>query len=123
MLHHASLAVVDLERSCALYDAALGELGYRRVCESPAFAGYGVEDGRDKFALMETGSGASSNQGSHVAFAAPSRDAVDAFHQAAMQHGATDNGGPGLRPHYGPGYYAAFVIDLDGNHIEAVHKP
>jgi hypothetical protein len=48
---------------------------------------------------------------------------VDAFHQAALQHGATDNGGPALRPHYGPGYYAAFIIDLDGHRIEAVHKP
>ena len=123
MLHHASLAVADLQQSCALYDSALGALGYRRVCEAPRFAGYGVEEGRDKFALMESGLPASSGIGSHVAFAAPSRDAVDAFHRAALQHGATDNGAPALRPQYGPDYYAAFVIDLDGHRIEAVHRP
>jgi catechol 2,3-dioxygenase-like lactoylglutathione lyase family enzyme len=115
--------VTDLERSCSLYDAALGALGYRRVSDAPGFAGYGSEEGRDKFALMQAASAASAGPGSHLAFAAPSRDAVDAFHQAALQHGATDNGGPALRPHYGPGYYAAFIIDLDGHRIEAVHKP
>jgi len=123
MLHHASLPVANLERSCSLYDAALGALGYRRVSEAPGFAGYGREDGRDKFALMETGSAASAGPGSHLAFVAPSRDAVDAFHQAALQHGATDNGRPDLRPHHGPDYYAAFIIDLDGHRIEAVNKP
>jgi catechol 2,3-dioxygenase-like lactoylglutathione lyase family enzyme len=123
MLHHASLAVANLKLACTLYDAALGALGYRRVSKGPGFAGYGVEDGRDKFALMEAGPTASSCRGSHLAFAAPSRAAVDAFHRAAVQHGAADNGGPALRPHYGPEYYAAFVIDPDGNHIEAVHKP
>ena len=123
MLHHASLAVAHLKQSGALYDAALGALGYRRVAEAPGFAGYGLEDGHDKFALIEIASAASSGQGSHLAFAAPSRDAVDAFHREAVLHGATDNGGPALRPHYGPGYYAAFVIDPDGHYIEAVHKP
>ncbi len=123
MLHHASFAVADLERSTALYDAALGALGYRRVSEASGFVGYGVEDGRDKFALIEADSTPSASRGSHLAFAAPTRDAVDAFHRAALQHGATDNGGPGLRAHYGPTYYAAFVVDLDGHRVEAVHKP
>ena len=123
MLHHASLPVADLERSCSLYDAALAALGHRRVSRAPGFAGYGSEEGRDKFALMEVGSAATAGAGSHLAFAAPSRGAVDAFHRAALQHGATDNGRPALRPHYGPDYYAAFIIDLDGHRIEAVHKP
>ena len=123
MLHHASLAVADLQQSCALYDPALGALGYRRVSAAPGFAGYGVEDGRDKFALMETPAAAPSGPGSHVAFVAPSREAVDDFHRAALEHGAADNGAPALRPHYGPDYYAAFVIDLDGHRIEAVHRP
>jgi catechol 2,3-dioxygenase-like lactoylglutathione lyase family enzyme len=122
MLHHASLAVADLQQSSALYDSALGALGYRRVCEAPGFAGYGLEDGCDQFALMEAATAASSGAGSHLAFVAPSREAVDAFHRAALQHGATDNGAPALRPHYGPDYYAAFIIDLDGHRIEAVHK-
>jgi catechol 2,3-dioxygenase-like lactoylglutathione lyase family enzyme len=60
--------------------------------------------------------------GFHIAFAAPDRAAVDAFHQAALAAGGIDNGGPGLRLHYGPTYYAAFVIDPDGHRIEAVFK-
>ncbi len=122
MLHHLSLPVARLEKSSALYDAALQELGYRRVCSSDGFTGYGVRDGEDKFALKHAVPSASAGPRFHVAFAAPSRDAVDAFHKAALQHGASDNGGPGLRPHYGPTYYAAFIIDLDGHRIEAVHK-
>jgi len=59
-------------------------------------------------------------EGFHLAFTASDRAAVDAFHAAALRHGGADNGPPGLRPHYGPGYYAAFVIDPDGYRIEAV---
>ena len=118
MLHHISLPVADLERSSALYDA-VAALGYRRVCTSDGFAGYGLEDGKDKFAIKHAVPSASAGKHFHLAFAAPSREAVDAFHGAALQHGADDDGAPGLRPHYGPGYYAAFIIDLDGHRIEA----
>jgi catechol 2,3-dioxygenase-like lactoylglutathione lyase family enzyme len=113
---------VDLERAAALYDAALGALGYRRVLDAPGFAGYGVEAGRDKLALKQTAHSEAGGPGFHLALAAPSRAAVDAFHAAALLHGATDDGPPGPRPHYGPGYYAAFIIDLDGHRIEAVHN-
>jgi catechol 2,3-dioxygenase-like lactoylglutathione lyase family enzyme len=122
MLHHLSLPVADLERSAALYDAALAPLGYRRVLDAPGFAGYGVEEGRDKLGLKRTAQFAPAGPGFHLALAAPSRAAVDSFHAAALLHGATDDGRPGLRPHYGPGYYAAFIIDLDGHRIEAVHN-
>ncbi len=122
MLHHASLPVEDIDRSRRLYDAALAELGYRRVCSGPGFAGYGVEDGKDKLALVQTAAAAAAGSGFHLALAAPSREAVHAFHEAAMRHGASDNGRPGPRPHYGPDYYASFVIDLDGHRIEAVHN-
>lgn len=122
MLHHASLPVANLARAVALYDAALSALGYRRVCEGPGFAGYGLEEGKDKLALKLTDPSRSAGPGSHLALAAPSREAVDAFHAAALSHGASDNGGPGLRPQYGPAYYAAFIVDLDGHRIEAVHK-
>lgn len=122
VIHHTSLPVADLERSRSLYDAALGALGYRRVSDGPGFAGYGLEPERDKFALMQIAAAASAGAGSHLAFTAPSRAAVDAFHAAALQHGAKDNGAPGLRLHYGPTYYAAFIIDLDGHRIEAVNK-
>ncbi len=122
MLHHASLPVVDLGRAAALYDAALAALGYRRVLSAPGFAGYGSEDGRDKLALKRAPQSAAAGPGFHLALAAPSREAVDAFHSAALLHGAMDNGRPGLRPHYGPSYYAAFIIDVDGHRIEAVHN-
>lgn len=77
---------------------------------------------RDKLALQQTSRASAAGPGFHLAIAAPSREAVDAFHAAALLHGAIDNGRPGLRPHYGPGYYAAFIIDPDGHRIEAVHK-
>jgi len=122
MLHHVSLPVRDLVASRTLYDAMLGALGYRCVCESEGFAGYGVEEGKDKLALMEVGDPGPARPRFHLALAAPSPTSVDAFHTAAMQHGAVDNGPPGPRPQYGSHYYAAFVIDLDGHHIEAVHN-
>ena len=122
MLHHASLPVANLDQSASLYDAALAPLGYRRVSSSGSFAGYGVEDGKDQFALIQTSPSESAGPGFHLAFAAPSREAVDAFHAAALRFGASDNGPAGLRPHYGPTYYAAFVVDPDGHRIEAVHK-
>ncbi len=122
MLHHASLPVEDLGRATALYDAALATLGYRRVCSGPGFAGYGLEDGKDKLALKQIAPSATAGPGFHIALAAPSREAVDAFHAVALRNGASDNGGPGERPHYGPAYYAAFIIDLDGHRIEAVHN-
>ncbi len=81
-----------------------------------------TQDGKDKFAIMQLDGAASAGPGFHLAFAAPSREAVDAFHEASIRQGASDNGAPGLRAHYGPDYYAAFIIDLDGHRIEAVHR-
>ncbi len=120
MLHHVSLPVASIEKASRLYDAALSTLGYRRVHDDEVFIGYGVEDGKDKLAISEVSPTVTAGPGFHLAFSAPSREAVDSFHESALAHGATDNGAPGLRPHYGPNYYAAFVIDLDGHHIEAV---
>ncbi len=122
MLHHISFPVADLDASARLYEAALAALGYREVARSHDFVGYGVEEGKDKFALKRVSPAANAGVGFHLAFAAPTRDSVDAFHAAALRLGATDNGAPGLRPQDGPTYYAAFVIDLDGHRIEAVHK-
>jgi catechol 2,3-dioxygenase-like lactoylglutathione lyase family enzyme len=121
MLHHLSFSVSNLEKSAAFYDAALVPLGYRRVCETKSFIGYGIEDGKDKFAIAAKGTAVSTpSSGFHLAFSASSTKAVDAFYSAAMEFGARDNGTPGLRPQYGPNYYAAFVIDPDGYRIEAV---
>jgi catechol 2,3-dioxygenase-like lactoylglutathione lyase family enzyme len=121
MLHHISFAVSDLARSAAFYDAALATLGYVRVWTDETAIGYGRPGGGDRFAIKLRGiEVAVPGAGFHLAFSALSREAIAAFHRAALAHGGADNGPPGLRPHYGPDYYAAFVLDPDGYRIEAV---
>ncbi|MBI5275684.1 MAG: VOC family protein [Burkholderiales bacterium] len=121
MLHHVSFGVADLQRAAAFYDAVLAPLGYAQVWAVATGIGYGEPGGGDKLALKLRGPDAAPpGPGFHLAFAAPSRSAVDAFHRAAVANGGQDNGAPGLRPHYGPHYYAAFVIDPDGHRVEAV---
>jgi len=121
MLHHLSFAVSDLGRAAAFYDAALATLGYTRVWTAPDAIAYGLPGGGDLFAIKARSEGVSApGPGFHLAFAAPSREAVDRFHATALRHGGGDNGAPDLRPQYGPTYYAAFVIDPDGYRIEAV---
>lgn len=128
MLHHLSLGVRDIARTAAFYDAALAPLGYGRVWsdirpgEPGQAIGYGPPGGGDKLALKQHGDTAAPGPGFHIAFAAPNRQAVDAFHKAALAAGGRDNGPPGLRHDYGPTYYAAFVIDPDGHRLEAVFK-
>ncbi|MEZ5386345.1 MAG: VOC family protein [Prosthecobacter sp.] len=121
MIHHLSFAVVDLQTSGAFYDAVLSPLGYERVWEDATFVGYGTEPGKDVFALkLRPENPGVPGDGFHVAFAAPTREAVRAFYDAAMAHGATDNGGVGLHTEYGADYFAAFVLDPEGYRIEAV---
>jgi len=121
MLHHLSFSVSDIARSASFYDALLKPLGYRRVCEAESFVGYGTEENKDKFALQQrVGSVSPPSPGFHLAFAAPTRDAVDAAYAAALECGGEDNGPPGLRAHYGPHYYAAYLTDPDGYAIEIV---
>ena len=122
MLHHISFGVRDLALSGAFYDAVLGALGFRRVFADATAIGYGLEDGKDKFCLKLRSEAHPPGAGSHLAFTAPSRDAVRAFYESALRVGGSDDGAPGLRPHYGPTYYAAFLIDPDGHRIEAVCK-
>lgn len=122
MLHHLSLPATNLDRSKHFYDAVLETLGYRCVFKSPTYVGYGLEEHKDKFALKPVETCHPPGPGFHVAISAPTRAAVDAFHRVALEQGAQDEGAPGLRPHYGPTYYAAFVNDLDGHRIEAVCK-
>ena len=121
MLHHLSLAVADLQKAAAFYDAVLLPLAYERVWTFSDAVGYGVPGGGDKFAIKTQAQPvAAPGPGFHLAFAAKSRAAVNAFYATAIAHGARDNGAPGLCPEYGPQYYAAFVFDLDGYPIEAV---
>ena len=121
MLHHVSIAVSDLARSAAFYDATFSVLGYVRVWADETAVGYGFPRGEDKFAIkLRLGGVAVPGEGFHLAFAAPSREAVAGFYKAALEHGGKDNGGSGLHPEYGKNYYAAFVFDPDGYRIEAV---
>lgn len=127
MLHHVSFGVSNIERSASFYDAALAPLGFVRVWqdlrpgESDQAVGYGPPGGGDKLAIkFRPTDQRPPGPGFHLAFAAPNREAVDGFHRAAVEYGGRDNGGPGLRPHYGANYYTAFAVDPDGHHIEAV---
>ncbi|WP_300618788.1 VOC family protein [Dokdonella sp.] len=120
MFHHVSLGVRNLSLSGAFYDAALGALGFRRVFEGDESIGYGLVDGQDLLLLNLDPAASPPGPGFHLAFATSSRAVVDAFHAAALRVGGRDNGPPGLRPHYGRDYYAAFLIDPDGHRIEAV---
>lgn len=121
MIDHVGLHVGDIGKSKSFYDTALAPLGYALMSEFPQWkvVGYGW-DGKPDFWL--TGDGA--EKASHVAFMAKDKPMVEAFYQAGLTAGGTDNGGPGYRKDYGPGYYAAFVRDPDGHNIEAVfHDP
>jgi catechol 2,3-dioxygenase-like lactoylglutathione lyase family enzyme len=125
VISHVSLGARDLAASTALYDACLAPLGYARLYATERVSGYGPP-GRDaSLDLFQLGAGEVSTAlpGFHLALEAPTRAAVDAFHRAALAAGATDTGLPGPRPRYGDGYYAAFVLDLDGHKLEAVHRP
>lgn len=120
MLDHVSVPVEDLGRSKRFYEEALASLGYELLMEPVvSVAGFGRE-GKPDFWITQGAAGSAF----HVAFTAPDRATVDAFHDAAVAAGGRDNGRPGLRPEYHPTYYGAFVLDPDGNNIEAVcHGP
>ena len=122
MIDHITFGVADAARSTGFYDKALIPLGVRRLVDLPLAETDGVRavgygDTRPWYWLAEeravTGL-------MHIAFRAMDRAAVDGFHGAALHAGGSDNGPPGLRPHYHPDYYAAYVLDPDGHNIEAV---
>jgi catechol 2,3-dioxygenase-like lactoylglutathione lyase family enzyme len=122
MLDHIGLDVADYERSKGFYEQALAPLGLQLMMEpAPGIGGFG--DGRRPFFWIATGR-RSAQSGVHVAFEAPDRATVDAFHAAALAAGATDNGAPGVREIYHPNYYGAYVLDPDENNVEACcHRP
>jgi catechol 2,3-dioxygenase-like lactoylglutathione lyase family enzyme len=126
MLDHVSLGVSDLARSRCFYDAALLPLGLVRTVDFEARGSdYGARAGSlgVEFTITQE-AGAAPSRGMHLCFLAPSREAVRAFHEKALENGGTDDGPPGLRARYHPDYYAAFVRDPDGHRIEAVcHAP
>jgi len=126
MIDHIGFPVADYARSKAFYLKALAPLGYALVMEvqqdandSPA-AGFGA-NGKPDFWIGGEGA---LNRSVHIAVVARDRPSVDAFYRAALAAGGKDNGAPGLRPHYHPNYYGAFVLDPDGHNVEAVcHAP
>jgi len=123
MLGHLSFGVADLPRAIRFYDAVLAPLGYVRVWTIERQAGYGAPGGGDKLALkLQSAPVVPPGPGFHLAFVAPSHEAVDRFHAEALRAGGSDEGAPGPRPHYGASYYAAFVRDPDGHKLEAVFQ-
>jgi len=124
MLHHVSVGVRDVERAATFYDAILAALGYKRVMEFLPYAiGYGDRYPTFWVQLPHNQRPASVGNGVHVGFMARSKDAVQRFHATALAKGGSSDGEPGPRPDYGPEYYGAFVIDLDGNKLEATLTP
>ena len=123
MIDHTGVVVSDFVASKAFYEASLGAIGYALIMELSAsvtghtdVAGFG-EPPKPDFWISR---GTPNVPPVHIAFRVASRAHVDAFYQAAMAAGGADNGAPGLRPHYHPDYYGAFVRDPDGHNIEAV---
>jgi len=123
MFDHVGLNVRDFARSRAFYERALEPLGYRVVFDGSQWngAGFGTSEDKPEFWIMQR---EPYGTGTHVAFHCEEHAAVDAFHAAALAAGGTDHGAPGIREHYHPHYYGAFVLDPDGNNVEAVcHRP
>ena len=120
MIDHVILRVKDLAASRRFYEAALGPLGYGVVMEFPEAVAFGDAE-RPEFWI---GDGEPRTEAVHLAFRCRDRNVVDAFYEAGLTAGGRDNGPPGIREQYHPSYYGAFVLDPDGNNIEAVcHAP
>jgi len=121
MLNHVGIEVSEMERSRAFYAGALEPLGIKVVMEFESAVGFGKEGEQGPVPFFWLNArGRPATTGAHYAFGARTTELVDAFHAAALAAGGTDNGAPGPRPIYHPGYYGAFVLDPDGNNIEAV---
>ena len=117
VVDHVDLLVRDLRASRRFYEAALAPLGFGVVAEGDGSVAFGVE-GSDDFGINQDDEPSTR---AHVAFVAEDRSAVDAFYAVALAAGGREKSSPASRPEYHPDYYAAFVWDLDGNNIEAVH--
>lgn len=129
MIHHISIGVSDIIASGAFYDAILKPLGYIRAFEDlrpgekHQAIGYGNDIDEDKFTIKERFStDLSPGPGFHLAFSAPSREAVDEWHEQGIAMGAASKGAPKIWSQFGPTYYAAYLMDRDGWQIEAVYK-
>ena len=117
MYDHIGLKVSDLAKSVRFYTGALEALGFECCSHNASSAGFGPEGAPALWLYPQKNA---KGAGTHVAFRATSRAAVDDFHKSGVAGGGRDNGAPGVRADYGPKYYAAFLIDPDGNNVEAV---
>lgn len=120
LVSHVSVGVTDLQRAGAFYDAVMATIGARRIMEHGVGIGYGRTFPEFWAARPHDGERAAAGNGTHVCFNAPDAAAVAAFHAAGLAAGGADDGAPGPRPEYAPGYHAAFLRDPDGNKVEAM---
>ena len=120
MIDHVSVPVHDLAASARFYEAVLAPLGICKLDDRQVTVGFGKSYPEFWLNLRGDLAAAPAGSGAHVCFRARAAEMVDAFHAAALAHGGTSDGAPGLRPQHGDGYYAAFIRDPDGNRIEAV---
>jgi catechol 2,3-dioxygenase-like lactoylglutathione lyase family enzyme len=120
MIDHISICVRDLERAVRFYQVVLETIGLTKLRVQPGSVGFGKTYPEFWINLRPDMTPPDGDSGSHVAVRAPTAQAVDAFHAAALAAGGTSDGAPGRRPQYSPGYYATFICDPDGNRIEAV---
>ena len=120
MIDHVSIAVRDLAAATRFYEAVLAPLGMTRLENRPTTVGFGKSYPEFWLNLRKDMTPAPPGSGAHVCLRARTTEIVDAFHAAALAAGGTSEGAPGMRPHHGDGYYAAFIRDADGNRIEAV---
>jgi len=123
MIDHVSVGVSDLDRAARFYAQTLAPLGLSRLVNRPATIGFGKNYPEFWINLRASMTRVAPESGVHICLRAKTTDAVDAFHAAALAAGGASDGAPGLRPHDRVRYYAAFVIDPDGNRIEAVTFP
>lgn len=122
-LHHVSVGVADVARAKSFYDLVLKTVGLRVLKSTPHAVHYGVDEIIFSLETPTNGAAPTAGNGVHIAFVAPDTATVDAFHREALRLGGRNAGAPGPRPQYSEGYYGGFVLDLDGNKIEAVFHP
>ena len=121
MFSHITLGINDFDKAEPFYDAIMKALNIAEFMRHENGIAYGTATGSKLFiGPAFDGKLAKAGNGNHAAFLANSRAAVDAFHTAALAHGGSDEGAPGLRPHYHPNYYGAYVRDPEGNKLQAV---
>ena len=121
IISHISIGTNNFDRAVVFYDRVLSTLGCKQIMKHPGAVAYGKEFPEFWVQTPFNGKPATIGNGSHIGFIANTKEAVHAFHEAALNEGGTDDGAPGPRPDYGDAYYGCFIRDIDGNKIEATY--